>query len=59
MKPKLFESLMQKDAGSTEVMEKLKLKTDHPFLKRYGLGRERRLFQRHGRRTWQNARYDG
>jgi HK97 family phage major capsid protein len=35
MKPKLYESLMQKDAGFKEVMEKLKLKTDHPFLKRY------------------------
>ena len=35
MKPKLYESLMQKDAGFKEVMEKLKLKADHPFLKRY------------------------
>jgi HK97 family phage major capsid protein len=35
VKPKLYESLMQKDAGFKEVMEKLKLKTDHPFLKRY------------------------
>ena len=37
MKPKLYESLMQKDAGFKEVMEKLKLKTDHPFLKRYSV----------------------
>lgn len=35
MKPKLYESLMQKDAAFKEVMEKLKLKADHPFLKRY------------------------
>lgn len=35
MKPKLYESLIQKDAGFKEIMEKLKLKTDHPFLKRY------------------------
>ncbi|MCL5949513.1 MAG: phage major capsid protein [Candidatus Bathyarchaeota archaeon] len=35
MKPKLSMSLLQKDAGFKEVMEKLKLKTDHPFLKRY------------------------
>jgi hypothetical protein len=35
MKPKLYESLMQKDAGFKDIMEKLKLKADHPFLKRY------------------------
>ncbi len=37
MKPKLYESLMQKDLGFKEFMEKLKLKADHPFLKRYGV----------------------
>jgi HK97 family phage major capsid protein len=35
MKPRLFEALMQKDAGFKEAMDKLKLKSEHPFLKRY------------------------
>ena len=36
MKPKLFEALMAKQTlTQSEVYEKLKLKTDHPFLKRY------------------------
>jgi len=36
MKPKLFESLMQKDGEHKQIYEKLKEKaTTHPFLKRY------------------------
>jgi hypothetical protein len=35
VKPKLFESLMSKDNEQKQVYEALKLKADHPFLKRY------------------------
>ena len=35
MKPKLFESLMQKDSEQKLVYEELKQKAEHPFLKRY------------------------
>ncbi|MCW4017992.1 MAG: hypothetical protein NWF00_04850 [Candidatus Bathyarchaeota archaeon] len=35
MKPKLFEALMQKQGEQREIYEKLKLKAEHPFLKRY------------------------
>lgn len=35
MKPRLFEALMAKPNEQREVYEKLKLKTEHPFLKRY------------------------
>jgi HK97 family phage major capsid protein len=35
VKPKLFESLMQKDTEQKQVYEQLKLKAEHPFLKRY------------------------
>jgi len=35
VKPKLFESLMQKDTEQKQVYEQLKLKADHQFLKRY------------------------
>jgi hypothetical protein len=36
MKPKLFESLMQKDSEHKQIYEKLKEKaTEHPFFKRY------------------------
>ena len=35
MKPRLFEALMAKQADQRELYEKLKQKTDHPFLKRY------------------------
>jgi hypothetical protein len=35
LKPKLFEALMAKPNDQREVYEKLKLKTEHPFLKRY------------------------
>jgi hypothetical protein len=35
MKPKLFESLMQKECEQRAVYEQLKTKAKHPFLKRY------------------------
>ena len=35
MKPRLFESLMSKPNDQREAYEKLKQKTDHPFMKRY------------------------
>ncbi len=35
MKPRLFEAVMAKPNDQHEVYEKLKLKTEHPFLKRY------------------------
>jgi HK97 family phage major capsid protein len=35
MKPKLFEALMAKPNDQREVYEKIKQKTEHPFLKRY------------------------
>jgi len=35
LKPRLFETLMAKPNDQREVYEKLKQKTDHPFLKRY------------------------
>jgi hypothetical protein len=35
LKPKLFEALMEKPNDQHEIYEKLKLKTEHPFLKRY------------------------
>ena len=35
MKPRLFEALMAKPNDQREVYEKLKQKTEHPFLKRY------------------------
>jgi HK97 family phage major capsid protein len=35
LKPKLFESLMAKDSEQKQVYEALKLKAEHPFLKRY------------------------
>jgi HK97 family phage major capsid protein len=35
LKPRLFETLMAKPNEQREVYEKLKLKTEHPFLKRY------------------------
>ena len=35
MKPRLFEALMAKPNEQREVYEKVKLKTEHPFLKRY------------------------
>ena len=45
MKPKLFESLMQKDSDQKQVYEQLKLKADHPFLKRYiQMGMKEALF---------------
>jgi len=45
LKPKLFESLMQKDSDQKQVYEQLKLKADHPFLKRYiQMGMKEALF---------------
>jgi len=35
LKPRLFEALMAKPNEQREVYEKVKLKTEHPFLKRY------------------------
>ncbi len=35
MKPKLFESLMQKNSEQKQVYEQLKQKAEHPFVKRY------------------------
>jgi HK97 family phage major capsid protein len=35
MKPKLFESLMQKNGEQKQVYEQLKQKAEHPFVKRY------------------------
>ena len=35
MKPRLFEALMQKDNDQKRLYEQLKLKAEHPFLKRY------------------------
>jgi HK97 family phage major capsid protein len=35
LKPKLFESLMAKPNDQHEIYEKLKQKTEHPFMKRY------------------------
>jgi HK97 family phage major capsid protein len=35
VKPRLFEAVMAKPNDQHEVYEKLKLKTEHPFLKRY------------------------
>lgn len=35
VKPRLFEALMAKPCDQREVYEKLKQKTEHPFLKRY------------------------
>ncbi len=35
LKPRLFEALMAKSCDQREVYEKLKLKTEHPFMKRY------------------------
>ncbi|MCW4024767.1 MAG: hypothetical protein NWF01_07015 [Candidatus Bathyarchaeota archaeon] len=35
MKPRLFEALMAKPSDQREVYEKIKQKTEHPFLKRY------------------------
>jgi HK97 family phage major capsid protein len=35
MKPRLFESLMQRDCEQKLVYEQLKQKTEHPFFKRY------------------------
>ena len=35
MKPRLFEALLEKNTEFKELVEKLKLKGDHPFLKRY------------------------
>jgi HK97 family phage major capsid protein len=35
LKPKLFEALMEKQNDQRELYEKLKLKTEHPFMKRY------------------------
>lgn len=35
MKPKLFESLMQKNNEQKQVYEQLKQKAEHPFVKRY------------------------
>jgi len=35
MKPRLFEALMAKDNEQKRLYEELKLKDDHPFLKRY------------------------
>lgn len=35
LKPRLFEALMTKPSEQHDLYDKLKLKTDHPFLKRY------------------------
>jgi hypothetical protein len=37
VKPRLFETVMAKPNDQHEVYEKLKLKTEHPFLKRYAV----------------------